>query len=98
VPSITDHPEIPDLRRWVEEFKTRGLTAESIAYSWIKRQIQPHQLCHNPGYRYRGIDNPSRFLRIELSHETMMYWMKTFFNQTTYHLMLLEEYLADNPP
>jgi hypothetical protein len=74
------------------------MTAESLAYSWIRRGIPPLQKRVNPGYKYSGLNDPSRVLKIDFTHPKVMRRMRLFFCPTTEQPALFEEYSTESPP
>jgi hypothetical protein len=81
----------------VHDFRVRGITTESLAYSWIRRKIQPLQKLVNPGYKYSGLNDPSRVLKIDFTHPEVMRRMRLFFCRKTEQLALFEEYSMESP-
>jgi hypothetical protein len=74
------------------------MTGESIAYSFLHRGIQSLQDHLNPGFKYTGMEDPSRSLKVDFSHKEVMKRMSKFFIPTVEQPALFEEFSADNPP
>jgi hypothetical protein len=96
-PDKYEHPEFDWILRKVHDFRARGMTAESIAYSWIRRVIQPLQQRKNPGWMYTGTEDPTRMLKTELTHEEIMGRMKKFLIPSCSRPALFEEFSAELP-
>jgi hypothetical protein len=45
----------------LEKLKNIGVTGDSVVYSFLVRRVQPLQHWIHPGFRYEGLDDPSRF-------------------------------------
>ncbi|RLN09295.1 retrotransposon protein, putative, Ty3-gypsy subclass [Panicum miliaceum] len=55
--------DIPELMARIKALKDKGITEESVAYSFIERRIQPLQQRVHLGFEYKGIRNPARLAR-----------------------------------
>src|SRR5579883_2237431 len=77
-PSRYEHPEFDLFISKILDFRGRGMTGESIAYSFLRRGIQPLQKRQNPGFKYEGLNDPSRVLRFDIPHGEVMKRMKKF--------------------
>ena len=53
--------QVQKLRGALERLKKIGVTGDSVVYSFLGRRIQPLQRRVNPGFRYEGVNDPSRF-------------------------------------
>jgi hypothetical protein len=97
-PNRHEHPEFDWIISKILDFRACGMMGESIAYSWLRRGIQPLQTRLNPGFKYAGMEDPSRALKIEFSHREVMKRMSKFFTPTVEQPALFEEFSAENPP
>lgn len=97
-PNRREHPEFDLFISKILDFRRRGMTGESIAYSFLRRGIQPLQKRQNLGFQYAGLNDPSRVLRIDIPHQEVMKRMKRFLNPTVEQPALFEEFSAENPP
>jgi hypothetical protein len=97
-PSRAEHPEFDWMISKILDFRGRGMTGESIAYSWLRRGVQPLQNRVNLGFQYEGAEDPSRMLKGDISHKEIMRRMSRFFVPTVAQPALFEEYSAENPP
>src|SRR5579859_520667 len=96
-PSRYDHPEFDWILSKVHDFRVRGMTAESITYSWIRRVIQPLQQQKNPGFKYSGLEDPSRMLKTDFTHDEIMKRLRKIMNPTCATPALFEEFSAERP-
>jgi hypothetical protein len=53
--------QVQKLRVAIAKFKKKGVTGGTVVCSYISRRVQPLQRRVNPGFRYEGQDDPSRF-------------------------------------
>jgi hypothetical protein len=97
-PNRYEHPEFDWIISKILDFRGRGMTGESIAYSFLRRGIQLLQKRQNPGFKYEGLNDPSRVLRFDIPHPEVMKRMKKFLNPTMEQPALFEEFSAENPP
>ena len=58
--SMNECLQIPDLLKKIAELKKKGLTAERVAFSFMKRRIQPLMQREHLGYEYTGLNDVSR--------------------------------------
>jgi hypothetical protein len=96
-PDRVEHPEFDWIISKILDFRSRGMTGESIAYSWLRRGIQPLQERLNPGFKYQGLDDPSRILKVDIPHQEVMRRMSQFLVPTVGQPALFEEFSAVNP-
>jgi hypothetical protein len=90
---------IKELVGMIEKLKRKGMTGIRIAYSFIKRQIQPLQERSVPGYRYKGPEDPSRLKKEDLTHDEILERLNKFFVHVNFKKPKpLFEYSADKPP
>ncbi|RLN12587.1 hypothetical protein C2845_PM09G11190 [Panicum miliaceum] len=64
--------DIPELMKRIKALKDKGVTGESVAYSFIEWRIQPLQHHVHLGFEYQGIQDPSRMARHVPSVEEIM--------------------------
>ncbi|RLM69216.1 putative gypsy-type retrotransposon [Panicum miliaceum] len=64
--------DIPKLMKQIQALKDKGVTGESVAYSFIERCIQPLQQHIHLRFKYQGIQDPSRMARNMPSVEEIM--------------------------
>ncbi|MFS9531501.1 hypothetical protein Q6247_25340, partial [Klebsiella pneumoniae] len=66
-PKNGDCLQVPELVKQIGDLKEQGLTSLGVAFSLMKRRIQPLlQRCHL-GYEYTSLNNPSIFTSDEIS-------------------------------
>nr|TKW28535.1 hypothetical protein SEVIR_3G334300v2 [Setaria viridis] len=66
-PSSSDGFQLPNLIKKITCLKSNGLTSVGVAFSFMRRRIQPLQLRCTMGYDYSGPNDPSRMTSEELS-------------------------------
>ena len=71
-PSTEECLQVPELLQRIAELKKAGLTAERVAFSFMKRRIQPLMKRHHYGYEYTSSDDDSRFTNEEISSDAVM--------------------------
>ncbi|RLN07145.1 retrotransposon protein, putative, Ty3-gypsy subclass [Panicum miliaceum] len=64
--------DIPELMKRIKALKDKGITGESVAYSFIEGRIQPLQQRVHLGFEYQGFQDPSRMARDVPSVEEIM--------------------------
>ena len=53
--------QVSKLRGALEKLKKKGVTRDSVVCSFQSRRVQPLQRRLHPGFRYEGLEDPSRF-------------------------------------
>src|SRR6187551_513036 len=79
-PTTEEAKDVPALLKRVQSLKNKGLTGVGIAFSFLKRRIQPLQERVNLGYEYEGNSDPSRMVPEELSDETVLMRLSRMFS------------------
>nr|TKW28628.1 hypothetical protein SEVIR_3G338800v2 [Setaria viridis] len=59
--------QVPELLGKIPQLKNQGLTGVGVAFSFMKRRVQPLQLRPTWGYEYSSLDDPSRMTLEEIS-------------------------------
>ncbi|RLN38799.1 hypothetical protein C2845_PM01G46070 [Panicum miliaceum] len=77
--SEEDSYDIPELMKRNQAVKDKGVTRESVAYSFLERRIQPLQQPVHLGFEYRGTSDPSRMARDVPSNEEIMHRVTRLF-------------------
>jgi hypothetical protein len=52
--------QLPELLLKIKALREAGLRAEHVAFSFMKRRVQPLMVCDTLGYQYTGDDDTSR--------------------------------------
>ena len=87
---------IPELLKRIKELKNKGLIAERVAFSFMKRRIQPLMKREHLGYEYSGLDDASRMSADDISNDVVMERLqKVFKNLDGMPAGTVEEYSAD---
>jgi hypothetical protein len=82
----------------IKHRKREGLTGVKIAYSFIKRQIQPLQERSELGYKYKGAEDPSRLKKEDLTHDEILERLQIFFGPVNFKGKIPREYSAEYLP
>ena len=70
---LHDIVENQELLDWIKDLWKKNLTGASVVMSWIVRRIQTLQQRSHFGFRYRGIEDPSRFSSERISGSKAMH-------------------------
>lgn len=97
-PSHGDSLQIPELMERLKNLKSEGLTAEGIAYSFIKRRIQPLQKRERFGFEYQGTQDNDRMSSEELTSDEVMFRLRRLFGGHLLIPQIVREFSASNPP
>src|SRR5688572_23641466 len=63
----------------ITELKALGLTGMNVAASFPKRRVQPLQKCAHPGSEYKGLKDPSRMSKEDISDDDVEALLAKFF-------------------
>ncbi|CAD6342771.1 unnamed protein product [Miscanthus lutarioriparius] len=96
-PNQKESIRIEELVEKIANLKDQGLTAAGIAWSFIKRRIQPLQERSVPGYLYKGPEDPSR-LKEDLTHDEILERVGKFLTGVHSEPKTPPEYSATNSP
>lgn len=96
-PNQKESIRIEELVEKIANLKDQGLTAAGIAWSFIKRRIQPLQERSVPGYLYKGPEDPSR-LKEDLTHDEILERVRKFLTGVHSEPKTPPEYSATNSP
>ena len=90
--------QIPELLAKIAQKKAQGLTAERVAFSFMKRRVQPLMQREHLGFEYTGADDGSRLSAEEISDDLVMERLQKIFKNLHEIPAAVQEYSADNPP
>ena len=90
--------QIPELLAKIAQKKAQGLTAERVAFSFMKRRVQPLMQREHLGFEYTGADDGSRLSAEEISDDLVMERLQKIFKNLHGIPAAVREYSADNPP
>jgi hypothetical protein len=58
--------QLPELLQKIKALREAGLRSEHVAFSFMKRRVQPLMACDTLGYQYTSDDDTSRMPSIEV--------------------------------
>ena len=90
--------QIPELLAKIAQKKAQGLTAERVAFSFMKRRVQPLMQREHLGFEYTGADDGSRLSSEEISDDLVMERLQKIFKNLHGIPAAVPEFSADNPP
>jgi hypothetical protein len=83
----------------IKVLKEAGLRAEHVAFSFMKRRVQPLMARDTLGFEYTGDDNTSRMPRGELDDSDIIDRLSRIFkDMPPYTVCPVQEYSAARPP
>ena len=95
-PNMHECLQVPDLLKKITELKQKGLTTERVAFSFMKRRIQPLMKRKNLSYEYTSLDDASRI--DDICDDLIMERLQKIFKNLEGIPAAVEEYSAANPP
>jgi hypothetical protein len=91
--------QLPELLARIKVLREAGLRAEHVAFSFMKRRIQPLMARETLGFEYTGDDDSSRMPGGELDDNDIVERLsRTFKDMPPYTACPIEEYSAARPP
>jgi hypothetical protein len=91
--------QLPKLLQKIKALREAGLRAEHVAFSFMKRRVQPLMACDTLGYRYTGDDDTSRMPGDEVDDEdTVERLGRIFKDMPAYTPCPVPEYFVARPP
>jgi hypothetical protein len=91
--------QLPELLARVKVLREAGLRAEHVAFSFMKRRIQPLMAREALGFEYTGDDAASRMPGGELDDNDIIERLSRIFkDMPPYTACPVEEYSATRPP
>ena len=67
-------------------------------FDWLKRRIQPLQARETLGFQYQGTDDPSRYLKEEISDNVVFSRVQRLLRNVKKVPIVHESFSAANPP
>ena len=97
---MDEYFQILELLKRITKLKAKGLTAERVAYSFMKRRVQPLMQRELLGYEYTGADDTSRMSLEEISDDVVMLRLGRIFRNMKQEVTTttVREYYAEYPP
>jgi hypothetical protein len=90
---------LPELLAKIKALREAGLRAEHVAFSFMKRRVQPLKAPDTLGYEYTGDDDTPRMPGDEVDDDDIVDRLaKIFKDMPAYTLCPVPEYSAARPP
>jgi hypothetical protein len=89
---------LPKLLVKIKALREAGLRAEHVAFSFMKRRVQPLMARDTLGYEYTGDDDTSRMPGDEVDDDIVDRLARIFKDMPAYTPCLVPEYSAARPP
>jgi hypothetical protein len=90
--------QLPELLAQIKALREPGLRAEHVAFSFMKRRVQPLMACDTLGYEYTGDDDTSRMPGDEVNDDIVDRLARIFKDMPAYTPCPVPEYSAVRPP
>jgi hypothetical protein len=91
--------QLPELLARIKVLKEAGLRAEHVAFSFMKRRIQPLMARETLGFEHTGDDDASRMPGGELDDNDIIERLSRIFkDMSPYTACPVQEYSAARPP
>jgi hypothetical protein len=91
--------QLPELLAKIKVLREAGLRAEHVAFSFMKRRVQPLMARDTLGYQYTGDDDTSRMPGDEVDDDNIVDGLgKIFKDMPAYTPCPVPEYSAARPP
>jgi hypothetical protein len=98
-PTMQEGIQLPELLARIKVLREAGLRAEHVAFSFMKRKIQPLMAQETLGFEYTGDDDSSRMPGGELEDNDIVERLSRIFkDMPPYTACPVEEYSAARPP
>jgi hypothetical protein len=91
--------QLPELMLKIKALREAGLRAEHVAFSFVKRRVQPLMARDTLGYQYTGDEDTSRMPSNEVDDEDIVERLgRIFKDMPPYTPCPVLEYSAARPP
>jgi hypothetical protein len=91
--------QLPELMLKIKALREAGLRVEHVAFSFMKRRVQPLMARDTLGYQYTGDEDTSRMLGNEVDDEDIVERLgRIFKDMPPYTPCPVPEYSAARPP
>jgi hypothetical protein len=98
-PTMQEGIQLPELLARIKALREAGLRAEHVAFSFMKRRVQPLIARDTLGYEYTGDDDTSRMPRDEVDDDDIVDRLAWIFkDMPPYTACPVPEYSAGRPP
>ena len=71
-PTFAEYHQVPELLNRIADLKKKGLTAERVAFSFMKWRVQPLMKWEHLRYEYIGAEDELRLSQEELSNDEIV--------------------------
>jgi hypothetical protein len=90
---------LPELLPWIKVLREAGLRAEHVAFSFMKRRVQPLMARDTLGYEYTGDDDTSRMPGDEVNDDDIVDRLAWIFkDMPAYTSCPVPEFSTARPP
>jgi hypothetical protein len=90
--------QLPELLARIKALREAGLRAEHVAFSFMKRRVQPLMACDTLGFEYTGDEDTSRMPGDEVDDDIVDRLTCIFKDMPPYTACPIPEYSAARPP
>jgi hypothetical protein len=91
--------QLPELLEKIKALREAGLRADNVAFSFMKRRVQPLMARDTLGYQYTGDGDSSRMPGSEIDDDDIIDRLgRIFKDMTAYTPCPVTEYSAARPP
>jgi hypothetical protein len=90
--------QFPELLARIKALREAGLRAEHVAFSFMKRRVQPLMARDTLGYEYTGDDDTSRMPGDEVDDDIVDRLDRIFTDMPAYMPSPVPEFSAARPP
>jgi hypothetical protein len=98
-PTMQEGIQLPELLQKIKTLREAGLRAEHVAFSFMKRRVQPLMGRDTLGYQYTGDDDTSRMPGNEVDDDDVVERLgRIFKDMPPYTPCPVSEYSAARPP
>jgi hypothetical protein len=98
-PTMQEGIQLPELLAKIKALREAGLRAEHVAFSFMKRRVQPLMARDTLGYEYTGDDDTSQMPGDEVDDDDFVDRLgRIFKDMPAYTPCLVPEYSAARPP
>jgi hypothetical protein len=98
-PTLHEGIQLPELLQKIKALREAGLWAEHVAFSFMKRRVQPLMARDTLGYQYTSNDDTSRMPDNQVDDEDIVERLgRIFKDMPSYTPCPVPEYSATRPP
>jgi hypothetical protein len=98
-PTMQEGIQLPELLQKIKALREAGLRAEHVAFSFMKRRVQPLMACDTLGYQYTGEGDTSWMPGGEIDDDDIVERLgRIFKDMPLYTPCPVLEYSAAHPP